>query len=400
MKLAILGTRGIPASYSGFETAAEQLAARLTERGHEVIVYCRPHVVDRTQKTYRGARLVHLPTVRNKYLDTFVHTFLSAVHAARVLKPDAALFFIAGNSPMCLITRAANIPTVINVDGLDSDRRKWPPPAKAYLRLAERTSPRWADEAITDSHAVAEVFEKRYGERIGVVPYGVEDPGYEGEATLARLGLERGRYILFVGRLEPENNPHLLVEAYSRIDAARARDMKLVIVGGAPYAGEYIKQVMRHADPRVVFPGYVFGRGYWELQRHAYAFCAPTEVGGTHPVILEAMAAGNCVLVNDHAPNAETVGDAGLYFSGREGVPSLTAQLERILDEPALVQQCQERARERAKRYSWDAVADQYEALLNAVRDRRGPGALPAHLVDDDAPAPSSTQAHAEPVGG
>ena len=92
--------------------------------------------------------------------------------------------------------------------------------------------------------------------------------------------------------------------------------MKLAIVGGAPYADDYIRQVRRTADPRVVFPGYVFGRRYWELQRHAYLFCAPTGVGGTHPVILEAMAAGNCVLVNDHPPNAETVGDAGIYFSG------------------------------------------------------------------------------------
>ncbi|MGI8513047.1 MAG: glycosyltransferase [Solirubrobacteraceae bacterium] len=388
MKVAILGTRGIPASYSGFETAAEQLAARLTERGHEVVVYCRPHVVDRSLTEHRGARLVHLPTVRNKYLDTFVHTFLSAVHAARVLKPDAALFFIAGNSPMCLITRGADIPTVINVDGLDSDRRKWPKLAKRYLRLAERTAPRWAHEAITDSQAVAEVFENRYGERIGVIPYGVDDPGYEGSSTLEQLGLEPGKYILFVGRLEPENNPHLLVEAFARIDAARARDMKVVIVGGAPYADEYIRSVMRSADPRVVFPGYVFGRGYWELQRHAYLFCAPTEVGGTHPVTLEALAAGNCVLVNDHAPNAETVGDAGFYFSGREGVPALAAQLERLLDDPELVASYRERARERAKRYSWEAVADQYEQLLLEVCARSGPGFLPPALLDDSDAAP------------
>ena len=372
MKIAILGTRGIPACYSGFETAAEQLAARLTARGHEVIVYCRPHVVDPRLREYRGARLVHLPTIRNKYLDTFVHTFLSAVHAARRLRPDAALFFIAGNSPMCLITRAAGIPTVINIDGLDSDRRKWPRLAKGYLRAAERTAPRWADEAITDSHAVADVFERRYGQRIGVVPYGVEDPGYDGERTLRRLGLE------------PENNPHVLVEAFSRIDAARARGMRLVIVGGAPYADEYIRQVMRHADPRVVFPGYVFGRGYWELQRHAYLFCAPTEVGGTHPVILEALAAGNCVLVNDHPPNAETVGDAGLYFSGHDGVPALAAQLDRLLDDAELVEEYRRRARERARRYSWDAVADQYEALLSSVWERSRPGHLPADLLDGD----------------
>jgi glycosyltransferase involved in cell wall biosynthesis len=389
MKIAILGTRGIPASYSGFETAAEQLAGRLTERGHEVVVYCRPHVVDPSLRQYRGARLVHLPTIRNKYLDTFTHTLLSALHTARKERPDVALFFIAGNSPLCLVTRAAGIPTVINVDGLDSDRRKWPRLAKAYLRAAERTAPRWADEAITDSHAVAEVFERRYGERIGVIPYGVEAPDYQGEATLRRLGLEKRKYVLFVGRLEPENNPHLLVDAFARLDAERARGMKLVVVGGAPYADEYIRQVMRRADPRVIFPGYVFGRGYWELQRHAYLFCAPTEVGGTHPVILEALAAGNCVLVNDHAPNAETVGDAGLYFSGREGVASLAAALERLLDDPGVVEDYRDRALERARRYSWDAVADRYEALLRSVQERRGPGRLPPDLVDAAAAQPA-----------
>jgi glycosyltransferase involved in cell wall biosynthesis len=382
MKIAILGTRGIPASYSGFETAVEHLASRLSARGHQVTVYCRPHVVDRRLTQYRGARLVHMPTVQNKYLDTFVHTFLSAIHAARVTRPDVALFFIAGNSPLCMITRWAEIPAVINIDGLDSDRRKWPALAKAYLRFAESTAPRWADRAITDSHTVAETYERRYGQRIGVVPYGVKDPGYDGTETLERLGLEPRKYILFVGRLEPENNPHLLVEAFARIGAEHARGMKLAVVGGAPYAGEYIRQVWRSADPRVVFPGYVFGRGYWELQRHAYVFCAPTEVGGTHPVILEAMAAGNCVLVNDHRPNAETVGDAGIYFSGRGGVGDLAAQLERLLSDPELVAEYRARALHRAEEYSWEAVTNQYEQLLSGVMAGRGPGPLPESLID------------------
>jgi glycosyltransferase involved in cell wall biosynthesis len=160
--------------------------------------------------------------------------------------------------------------------------------------------------------------------------------------------------------------------------------MKLAIVGGAPYADDYIRQVRRSADPRVVFPGYVFGPGYWELQRNAYLFCAPTEVGGTHPVILEALAAGNCVLVNDHPPNAETVGDAGIYFSGSRGVDDLTEQLGRLLDDDALVAAYRQRARQRAEGYSWDAVTDRYEQLLSEVRASCHPGPLPASLLHVD----------------
>jgi glycosyltransferase involved in cell wall biosynthesis len=149
--------------------------------------------------------------------------------------------------------------------------------------------------------------------------------------------------------------------------------MKLVVVGGAPYATEYIRHVWRSADPRVMFPGYIFGQGYWELQRHAYLFCAPTEVGGTPPVILEAMAAGNCVLVNDHPPNAETVGQAGVYFSRSGGLDDLAAQLGRLLDDPEVVESYRNRARERAETYSWEAVTDQYEELLRTVLDGDGP---------------------------
>src|SRR5688500_74078 len=158
--------------------------------------------------------------------------------------------------------------------------------------------------------------------------------------------------------------------------------MKVVVVGGAPYADEYIRSVMRRADPRVVFPGYVFGRGYWELQRHAYVFVAPTEVGGTHPVILEALAAGNCVLVNDHPPTVETVGDAGLYFPGRgDSVGGLADQLGRLLDDPELVNQYRAKALQRARKYSWEAVTDEYEQLLVAVREAHKPGRLPPELI-------------------
>ena len=272
---------------------------------------------------------------------------------------------------------------MINVDGVDSDRGKWNRFAKSYLRLAERLAPRMAHRAITDSHAVAHIYEERYGRAIGVVPYGAEAPEQTTTQTLRRLGLEPRGYVLFVGRLEPENNAHLLVEAWARIPSERTNGMKLVVVGGAPYASDYVRLVQRTADPRVLFPGYVFGPGYWELQKNAYLLCVPTEVGGTDPILLEGLAAGNCILVNDYRPNAETVGDAGVYFSGSEGVPDLARQLERLLADPEVVDEYRERARKRAEMYSWDAVATAYEHLLLEALGGSGPGPLPLDRVEE-----------------
>ena len=208
VRIALIGTRGIPAAYSGFETAVEHLAERFTARGHEVVVYCRPHMTERRDR-HAGARLVHLPTVRNKYLDTLVHTAVSTAHMAARLRPDVAIYFIAGNAPVVPFARLAGIPAILQVDGLDSERAKWPAPARAYLRMAERLAPRAATVALTDSYEVAASYERRYGRRIDAIPYGAELPDPGGNEWCERLEVEPGRFILFVGRLVPENNAHL-----------------------------------------------------------------------------------------------------------------------------------------------------------------------------------------------
>ena len=125
MKISMLGTRGIPASYSGFETAVEAVSIRLAERGHDVTVYCRPHMIDYDGDSYKGVRLIRIPTIKNKFLDTFVHSFLCTLHMALLNRSDVGLYFIAGNSPFALLSRLLGIPSLINVDGLDSHRKKW-----------------------------------------------------------------------------------------------------------------------------------------------------------------------------------------------------------------------------------------------------------------------------------
>lgn len=366
MQIAMLGTRGVPASYSGFETCVEQLGARLVERGHQVTVYCRSHHITYRDPYYRGMRLVRLPTIPNKYLDTYVHTLLSSVHASR-FPYDIALYFIVGNSPLTVIPRLRGVASILNVDGLDWKRSKWPKWAQKYIRLSERIAT-WAPNAvITDSRVIQRYYQERYHYKTTYIPYGSELDLVAPGPMLARYGLVRGEYFLFVGRLVPENCTHHLVHAFRGLKTEK----KCVIIGDAPYAEKYIRELKAVDDPRVVFTGYQFGEGYRELLSNAYAFVETSEAGGTHPALVEAMALGNCVVVNDTAENQETIGDAGLCYEGARGGDALRPILAQLLADAACVAEYGARAQARAhSSFSWDQVTTAYEALFFRMKRR------------------------------
>jgi glycosyltransferase involved in cell wall biosynthesis len=358
-----MGTRGIPASYSGFETCVEQLGARLVERGHRVTVYCRSHHITYQHPYYRGMRLVKLPTIANKYLDTIVHAALSSLHGLGQ-GYDVVLYFIAGNSPVVWLPRLAGQKTILNVDGLDWKREKWPAAAKSYIRLAERLARPLANAIVTDSRIVQRYYQEHYHTATTYIAYGAELPTRPPGETLARLGLRERGYVLFVGRLVPENCAHHLVEAWQGLPT----DMKAVIVGDAPYADAYKTQLRAARDPRLVFTGYVFGEGYWELASNAYAFVLTSGVGGTHPALVEAMAYGNAVIVHNTAENLETLGEAGLSYDGSGGGEALRPVLAQLLADPDLAASFRRLAAERAaSHYTWDAVTDAYETLFYDV---------------------------------
>jgi glycosyltransferase involved in cell wall biosynthesis len=374
MRIALLGTRGIPASYSGFETCVEQLGQRLAQRGHQVTVYCRSHHIAYPGETYKGMRLIKLPTITNKYLDTMVHSFFSSLHALPQ-RYDIALYFIAGNSPVAWIPRLVGTKTILNVDGLDWKREKWPPLAKKYIQLAELLATRLPDAFITDSRVVQGYYQDRFHIEPPYIPYGSEVAPLSAGDALARYGVEPQKYILFVGRLVPENCAHHLVEAFGNLDT----DFKCVIVGDAPYAEEYIGNLKASArsDPRIIFTGYVFGDGYRELASNSAMFVETSGVGGTHPALVEAMALGNCVVVHNTLENLETMGEAGVAYDGRIGAASLHQELQQLLSNPASVLEYRRRAQQRARDcYNWENVTNAYESLFYQVCSRPLPERL------------------------
>jgi len=360
VRFAIVGTRGIPARYGGFETFAEELSTRLAARGHTVTVYCRER---NAQPVYRGVRLVYLPTFRHKYFDTIAHTFLSTLHVA-ASRYDAVLYCNAANAVFTWIPRVLGMPAALNVDGLERRRKKWNRAAKAWYRVSEWLATWMPNVVVTDARQIEEYYRQRYGRASTMIPYGAETGTVESSAVLDRLGLERRKYFLYVSRMEPENNALLVREAFERI----ATPMKLVLVGDAPYAADYIRRVRDTRDPRVVIPGAIYGEGYRELGSHCFAYIHATEVGGTHPALIEAMGRGALTLYLDTPENAEVASGAGIAFTHE----NLGTVLERALAlSQSEIESWRAKAMERVKsRYSWDAVTDAYEKLLTGMARR------------------------------
>lgn len=320
-------------------------------------VYCRERY---ETSSYRGVERIYLPTWRHKYLDTIVHTFFSTVHLIG-RRADVALYCNGANAVFTFLPRLAGIPVALNVDGLERKRKKWNRLARTWYLISERLATFCPNVVITDAEKIAEYYLQRYGKQSVFIPYGAETGRLDTTEVLATLGLEPNRYFLYVSRMEPENNTLLVREAFEKTEAA----FKLALIGDAPYAQEYIARVRNTSDPRVIMPGAIYGRGYHELLSHCLAYVHATEVGGTHPALIEAMGRGALVLYLNTAENAEVAGDAGIPFEAVELTDKLNMVLSMSQQERAA---WGERAAARvAERYSWDRVTDQYEALLQGM---------------------------------
>lgn len=357
MRFAIVGTRGIPARYGGFETFAEELSTRLASRGHRITVYCRER---RPESTYLGVHLKYLPTIRHKYFDTIVHTFLSTLHLLAT-RQDAVLYCNAANAIFTWMPRVLGMPVALNVDGLERHRRKWNRLARSWYRMSEWLATWMPAAVVTDAASIARYYRERYRRTSEMIPYGAGTGAIETSAALDSLGLERRKYFLYVSRMEPENNAVLVRQAFERIETP----FKLALIGDAPYAAAYIRQVRDTTDPRVVIPGAIYGLGYRELGAHCFAYIHATEVGGTHPALIEAMGRGALTLYLDTPENAEVAGGAGLAFDHH----NLQDVMETVLRMPEEQRETwRARAAERVRtRYSWEAVSDAYEKLLTRL---------------------------------
>jgi glycosyltransferase involved in cell wall biosynthesis len=368
LKIAMIGIKAIPAKNGGFETAVDALSRGMVAAGHEVVVYNRSGMTDHPGNTYEGVQLVTLPTIKSKNLSTIVHAFLASMHVA-FHRVDVVHYFITGTTLFAPIPRLLGMKVVCSVDGTDWQRGKWGTFARWYLRLSESLAVFFSNALVSDSKDVQRYYANVHHTDSVLITYGIREMDAFGHEWLDRFGLQPRDYVLFVGRLVPENNIHHLIRAFEQTRTSK----KLVIVGDDPWEKDYVRGLKSTKDPRIIFTGGVYDQGYAQLQSNAYLFVLPDEVGGTHPALVEAMGFGNCVLVNDTASNLEVIGDAGFSYKGSEGAQDLALHLQKLLNSQELVEEFRIKAAERARaNYRWEAVVrehlDLYRAVLGAAR--------------------------------
>jgi len=362
--VAILGTRGVPANYGGFETFAERLALHFVERGVPVTVYCRRHYAS-GEREWRGIRLVTLPTIKNKYLDTVVHTLFSVVHLVVRTRIRDVVLCNAANAPTLPLLRVTRRRVVMNVDGLEWRRGKWGLAGRAWYRLGEWLSVRFSSVLVTDAEEVRTYYRVRHDTDSVMIPYGA-DLLARGVALPPEVPAPPGGFALYVSRWEPENNPLLVARAH----AAAGTPMPLVMLGRATYDDDLDRKVRTAAAANAILPGPIFGDGYRALQGNARCYIHATEVGGTHPALIEAMGAGNLCLVLDTPENREVAGPDAWYWGDELDLAALITKAAALSAGELSV--LGSASRERAARlFSWTAVGDVYLDLLGGrIKDR------------------------------
>jgi glycosyltransferase involved in cell wall biosynthesis len=355
LRVAFIGGRGVVSKYSGIETYYEEVGKQLVQIGHEVTVYCRTYFTPALPER-NGMRLVRLPTIRSKHLETLVHTVLSTIHAM-TQRYDVVHYHTLGPALFSFFPRLVRAKTAVTVQGLDWQRKKWHRFASAVLRLGERASVQLPNATMV----VSQTLQQRYREMHGIEAFYVPNGGILRERSTPRQilewGLDPGKYVLFLGRFSPEKGCHLLVEAFEQLDT----DAKLVMAGASSYCDEYSRELRTHATDRIRMLDWVSGETLDELLTNATIFVLPSDMEGLSLALLDAMGAGLCVLTSDVPENREVVEGAGFMF--QRGSSTDLANLLRFLIANPTVREAAGRTAKRRieEQYQWPKIAGNIE---------------------------------------
>lgn len=362
IRVAFIGGRGVISKYSGIEAYYEEVGQRLSSMGNEVTVYCRNYFTPELAE-HNGMRLVRLPTIRSKHLETVIHTLLSTVHAVKE-RYDIVHYHALGPALFSWIPRLFGTKTVVTVQGLDWQRGKWGRIASAVLRIGELASVHLPNATMVVSRTLQHHYREAHGANTFYVPNGGIPRERRTPRKIIKWGLQPGRYVLFLGRFSPEKGCHLLVEAFEQIQT----DVKLVMAGASSYCDEYSRELRTHASENIRMLDWVSGATLDELLTNAMIFVLPSEMEGLSLALLDAMAAGLCVLTSDVPENREAIEGAGFTFQ-RGNASDLADRLRFLIANPAVREAAGRNASKKIEeQYQWGQIAEQIESVyLNVL---------------------------------
>ena len=368
VSVAIIGSRGYPYVYSGYETFVKEVAERLVDRDIEVTVYCHKNLFKEYPKEVKGIKLVYLYTVEKKSLAQLIHSFQAIMHAC-FKRYDLVLVVNPANGPFGILTRLFRVKTAINVDGLEWLRPKWKGLGAKYFYWASKMATRFYDQIINDSEEMRKVYLEEFNTPSTVIAYGANIRESKQPELIEKWQLDPQGYYLIVGRLIPDNNADLIVREFVKSDSKK----KLVVVGDVPYKDEFATRIKATEDPRLVFTGYVTDQNELaELYHHCFAYFHGHQFGGTNPTMLKALAYGCAILAIDTVFSREMLDGEkhGQFFTKEEG--NLGQLITKVEQQPEMLQAYREKSRDRIREnYTWEKITGQYEDLIREMAQKR-----------------------------
>lgn len=364
MKIAIIGSRGYPYVYSGYETFVSEVAPRLVKMGVEVHVYCHKQLFVDKPKCVNGIFLHYIPCIKTKSLSQLSNSFLSTINA--LFKGyDVLLYVNSANGVFGIITKIFRKKTAINVDGLEWLRPKWKGLGAKVFYFSSKLATKWMDKIITDAEGMREVYLKEFNTDSTVIAYGANIRESKDSSLIEKWALVKDDYYLIVGRLIPDNNALLILTEFVKSNTIK----KLVIVGDVPYEDEYATNIKKIEDNRIIFTGYVTdGNVLAELYHNCYIYFHGHEFGGTNPTLLKALAYGCAILALDTVFSREVLDNEnyGMYFSKEDN--NLKSIIDKLEKDDFYIKSYKLKSRQRiTDNYSWDKITTQYLQLFKTL---------------------------------
>lgn len=367
LRVAIIGSRGYPFVYSGYETLVKALAERWPSQNVLLTVYCHAYLFKEKPKMVNGVRLVYIPTIASKILAQPLHSFLAFWHVV-FSKNQVVLVLNVSNGPFGFITRLFGKPTMMNVDGLEWLRPKWKGLGATYFKWAAKMSVRFNDLLITDADAMQAIYLKEFGAKSEVITYGAETSKGANAQLLQEWNLVEHDYYLIVGRMIPDNNADIIIEGFVQSNSTK----KLVIVGDVPYADDYAHKIRSYQDPRLVFTGYVRSPEILaSLYKYCYAYMHGHEFGGTNPTLLKAMANGCAIAALDTVFSREVLQSDTFGFYFQKSAASTCAWFDWADANAADLQSRRNEIHKGiSEKYTWETVSNLYLYHLKALANK------------------------------